>query len=421
MSTLRDLRETLDERAATVDDPDRYARPVAVRARIRAARQRRAVAGGVAAALVLAAGVTAAGSLGGGPDRIEPAGTVVLGVDVPEDVRVHGFPYELTGTDPLQGPDDRVLIEPAATPQAVSLVARDLGPGTATLYTDGVAVARVSEGEVSVPVPVWEGERLRVRLDGADGDARTGLAFYEGTGEPAPGVSDGAETFREQVSGATLLRAAFSDTGEVELPYDGALSDLGIATGCPDAPEGAHLTVEIDGEPASTGPCVWNGEPDLGRDRDTPGDLVPGRRHTVRAVLTDGKDGPVISDGRVALGLYRPETTVVSGVDVPSRIEMYGRTWELDPVGMTTVRADVDWSRTLETGTSDVLVGFAARGDGLARLRWAGELSRGSSSYVEATWGASGQGALLLKGDTYRISFDAEDLRDASLLVYRPV
>lgn len=422
MSTLRDLRETLDERAGTVDDPERYARPVAVRARIRAARQRRAAAGGLAVAVALAVGITAVGTVGGSePDRPEPAGAVV-GVDVPQRTAVYGFPYELTGTDPLEGPDDRLRIQ-GNRPQAVVFAARDLGAGSATLYLGQEPVARVFGGGLSDPVPVSAGARLSVRLDGAGDLARTGLAFYRATGEPAPGVTDGQNVFRDEAFGLTRLDAAFSDTGEVELPYEGRMADLRIATGCPDAPAGAHLTVLVDDEPSSSGPCVWDGERDLSAIVDAPGDIVDGRRHEVRAVLTDGPDGPVIDDGRVGLGVYSMTTSVAGGTDVPTRIESRGRTWVLDQAEVRTFRDTDDWQDTLTAADSDLLIGVAGRtgGEGTLRIDWQGRLSRGSSPYIEAAYGAMTEGGFLPRGDTYDVRITGDDVRTAALLVYRPV
>ena len=54
MSTLDDLRGTLDRHAAELTDHDVHTRPGAVRQRVRVVRRRRAGAGGLAAAVVVA-------------------------------------------------------------------------------------------------------------------------------------------------------------------------------------------------------------------------------------------------------------------------------------------------------------------------------------------------------------------------------
>ena len=60
MSTMDDLRSTLDRHASELTDHDLHVRPVAVRERIRVVRRRRrGAAGGVAAAVVGAMALTA--------------------------------------------------------------------------------------------------------------------------------------------------------------------------------------------------------------------------------------------------------------------------------------------------------------------------------------------------------------------------
>lgn len=421
MNTLDDLRTTLEQHAEGFDDTARPARVAAVHHRVRAVRRRRASAGVVAATLAVVAGVAAVGSLRE-PGSVEPAGPSVVGVDVPDRVSVHGFPYDLIDSGAVPEGEAWFVRGPQAVPQSVSLVGRGLGSGSATLYADDEAVSRVFGDGVGAPVPVAGDVALTVRYDGAPGDSRTGLAFYEATGEPAPGVADGAIVFREQVGSATLVDAAFS-TGPsvVELPAAGDLADLHVATWCTTDERGMWLTTEVDGQPSSSRPCVWDGVRDPGTNTEVPAVGSDGRSHTVRTVLTRGSFGPDATDtkARLGLGIYAQETTMVAGTGVPSVVEAQGRTWALDPAGMTTVEVD-NWERTVDTTDGDVLLGVVGRAETL-RLDWEGRLSRGSSPSYESDLGAAGIGALLLQGDRYTVRMTGSEVRKASLLVYRPV
>lgn len=422
MNTLDDLRATLDQHAEGLQDTAEHTRVAAVRRRVRVVRRRRASATAVAAVLVVAAGVAAVGSLRS-PDRVEPAGPAVVGVDVPAEVSVLGFPYALSDSGPVEDPDEVVAVDELAVPRVVSLVGGDLGSGSATLFADGVAVSRVTGDEVGAPVPLSvDGAKLRVRYDDAPDGARSGLAFYEATGEPAPGVADGAIVFRDTVGSATLVDAGFSgETSEVALTYRGDLADLRLATDCATDEKGMWLTVEVDGQQASSAPCVWDGDRDpAGTWLDTVERWSDRQQHTVRAFLTRGSWDPAAIDtpARVGLALYEQGTTRVGSSDVPSLVEAYGRTWELDPAGMTTVEVD-NWERTVDAADSDLLV--AVTGDAeTVRLDWSGEGTRGSAASMEDDLGNLSHGALLLRGDRYRARVTGQDVREVSVLVYRP-
>lgn len=427
MNTLDDLRATLTREADLLEDPERYARPVAVRERVRRVRRRRrATAGAVAVAAVAAvvAGVTVVHP----PEPVQPAAEVV-GVDVPREVSVVGFPYRLSDTVRLDG-DHRTRLRPGPQ-RAVSLVADGLGSGSATLYVDGVPVARAhGDEDVELPAPVGSdyATRLRVRVDGAPEGARVGLAVYESTGGLAPGVSNGDAVFRDSVAGDSLLTGAFSEAGEQDLSvrFTGALRDVRFSDYCRTSTRGLWFNVSVDGDAPFSGECK-NSDP---RDAGTASSSFGGgkaRPHVVRIWLTRGMDGPEVApeDGVLGLGVYRlaePRRRVL-GMEVAETVEDGGRTFRLERVVRQPGGTDGAFSTTVDTGEDDRLVGLVGR-DGTVGLSWRGRLDSGASSWLGAHVGAAfSVDSLLLSGDSYRVT--ARSMGggpfEGALLVYRPV
>lgn len=431
MSTLRDLRETLDQHAGGIDDTERYVRPVAVRERIRVVRRRRATAAGVAAALVVAVAGTAVGTWGG--DReVQPAGPVVVGIDVPQQITVQGFPYELTTTPDLSD-DPRTTLDEADADRVVTLVARDLGGGSATLYVDDEPVARVrGDEELAAPVPAYTVERrLRVRLDGAPEDARVGLAVYTATGGLAPGVGDGEVVFPDLPPTQDLLAGAFSEPGEAgtEVTVEAALRDLRFAEYCRTETRGLVVHLSVDGEDSSFGACDV-GDPvspvAVGGTASFGGGATV-REHVVRVRVTRGEDGPEVSDPStvVGVGVYAlPEQRRVLGLGVDETVTWDSRTWVLDRVVDQPTPGE-PIRESISTADGDLLVGLVSRG-GTVGVTWTGERTTGSSTFIDSTaagTAASSLSGVLLAGETF--SVDAERRGggpfDGALLVYRPL
>lgn len=409
MNTLDDLRTTLDRHAEDLDDTGRSVRPVAVHARIRAVRRRRAGIVATAAALALVGGVAAVSSLRS-PGTPQPAS--VVGVDVPETIDVLGFPYVLDDTASL-GDDDRHALSEVRGERAITLVGSGLGDGSATLLSDGEPVARVRSGdELAAPVPVGETRPLlEVRYDGTPSDARAGIAVYEATGELASGVSNGRAVFRETYAGQPLLGAAFSEAGGSSVTFRaGAARIARIALYC-DGPGGLWVGVEVDGRPAVGSSCGADGSDATTGTSVTLDDLGPGE-HEVAVRLTRGPRGPAVEDDGVTIGagLYAVELspTRLFGSTLEHRIEHAGRTWVSDSADTSPL--------TIETATEDLLLGAVSRGS--VRLAWSGALGLGGS---DGLIGGSGGGSLLagvlLAGDTYEVRATGSDAR---ILTYRP-
>ena len=410
MNTLDDLRSTLESHADGLDDTERYARPVAVHARIRAVRRRRAGLAAAAAAVVLLAGVATVDSLRT-PDTVQPADHVVVGVDVPATIDVLDFPYALRDLHEL---DDAFRVQPSDGEQAVALAASGLGSGSATLYADGEAVARLrGDQQVAAPYPIGDGGTgLEVRFSGTGPGARAGVAVYAATGEMPDGVSDGTSVFRDTVAGNRLITAAFAAPGttSVTVQASGPLDQLQIASRCSDATEGIWFNLSVDGD----GPVQWGQCSDGGVDNTpsaTLGSRDPGR-HTFTAYATRGENGPRVPVDELGVGLYATEpATPVGNASAAATVESAGRTWRLTET--------LDATQTVvDTADGDRLVGFAASA-GRAWITWRGDLDDGRSSEVGG--GGTIYGPVLLAGDRYQVTLHQRAATgQARILVYRP-
>lgn len=438
MSTLRDLRDTLDEHADRLDDPDRYARVAAVRARVRVVRRRRAAATAVAAAVAVVATVTAVGSLRS-PGEVEPAGPSVIGIDLPEELTYQGFPYALDETRALT-PGQRTSFGPEDEERLLALTARDLGEGAATLYVGDDAVARLlgDDDHVGVPVLVSGGSEVRVRLDDAADGARVGVASYDATGELAEGVDNGRAVFRSTVGTATLVHAAFGDDA-VETTFTGSLAETRFARYCRAGRPGLWVSVEIDGDGPVRTSCPHAGdlvvEPGLdpGASQWAIGSGTRDVEHTVRISVTDAEGNPVSADGNaVGIGVYHQAAPrlAIAGTEVETSVEYAGRTWvlqtrtggDVNDLGEIGGGGTNDYGTDLDPSDDDVLIGYVVRGR-MTQVHWSGDLGRGESDSVDAPGiVTSGLAGIALRGDYYRVSITSETpVTQAALLFYRPV
>lgn len=401
MNTLDDLRSTLGQRAEELHDTERFIRPVAVRARIRAVRRWRAAAVATAAVLVLAGGVAAASSLRS-PGMPQPAS--VVGINVPHRIEMLGFPYTLDGTATL-GTGGSHQLDELDGDRAVTLVGSGLGAGSATLLSDGEPVARVRAGQPSAaPVPLGGSEALlEVRYDGAPTDARAGVAIYEATGELAPGVSNGEVVFRDVYAGQPLLGAALSDPGESAVTFEaGGATSMRVVPYC-DGPAGLWFRLDLDGETLMQGACGADGTTDLAATSAGTFDDLGTGTHAVRVRVSRGADGaPADGDAvTVGAGVYAHDRNAV---------EYGGQTWVSDAADGSPLMLDLS--------SDDMLLG--ASGTGNLRLTWRGDLGDGGSDGTVAGDGVGSTliAGVLLAGDTYRITATGRDAR--ILTYYRP-
>lgn len=413
MSTLDDLRTTLDRHAGDVHDTERYVRPAAVRARIRAVRRRRAAVVSAVAALVMIGAVAGFASLGSSPGPEPADNTTVIGVDVPERIELLGVPYRLTGSEPM----DVSFAWGDWKPHAVILVASGLGTGTATLFAQGEPVARLRAGERVAPAVLVEGAaNLYVRFDGAGSHAKAGIAIYTATGEQASGVTDGVAVFRDRVAAGQLLDAAFSDgtSAAATIRFNERLDRVRIAEYCRTDDPGLWVNVAVDGERFLYGECGRESDPDPGTGGAT-WDVPTSGWHTAEVYVTRGEDGPRVPDADAVVGLGAYPVVRTDDGDAAT-LEQDGRTWLLERV--------VDADRvTIDTSGGDRLLGYTGR-RGQVWVTWRGALDDGRSgtSSTSAGLGAgSATAGVLLAGDSYDVRLHTRgEGASGRILVYRP-
>lgn len=444
MSTLDDLRRTLDERAGALTDDGLADRAGAVRGRVTRIRRRRAAVGVAAVVLAIGAGVGLRTVDLGRPDAIAPSGPrpevtgPVLGVDVPSSLDVLGFPYRRV---------DVREVDEAAQPlgggrsaQAVVLVGSGLaGDGTATLYVDDVAVARVDAAHPVAPAyPIDSGDaRLSVRLADAGTDARTALAVFR-SDELAPGVAapDGSAVFRREVAGQRLVGAAWS-IGDQAPPVlrvpDGLPAGARVATYCRTATKDVGLETRSESAPLlGEFGCSDEGRDVTGGatfDGDLDASTVTARPVAIRgkeqAPLTD-----VPSDLLVGVAVYAPMPSSgeeLLGTAVPEYVEQGGRTWRLSHT-VPELAGPVSQS-VGQPGAGDRLV-MAYSGRGTAGVRWTdarGDQGGGDYQTTNDTDSTGVQVVGVLLGGTgpyvLRQAPPIEDERPArtALAVYEPL
>ena len=333
MTSLDDLRATLDLHAGDLTDTDTVSRTTAVHARVRVVRRRRRAlaAGGTAAVLAVVAGVALLpeGTRQAAP---EPA-TTVVGLTPPAQLSALDFDYDLT--EGIEGDGGRVTVD---------LPESDL-PRLISWGTSG-ADDRVTITGPAVPEPLiydvddfsdfyyvgpGGSEKLTIRSAGG----QPGIAVYTlGDARPA-GITTGGVTFREAPAGLVLLGAAVSEPGdsEVTVPAEAMSQGIALSYDCEGGSADVYLHLDIAGEP-SVGSGSGCGQ--LPIDAATSGRAglrtTPGADVTARVYATEGPKGPRVdsSEMRMSLGVYgRTDDKRPAGADgyLTELIEWRGHVW----------------------------------------------------------------------------------------------
>lgn len=352
MSTLDDLRRTLDRHAGDLADrpgTDAVGRSAAVHGRVRAVRRRRRGALAVAAAVV--AGTVVTGVLGGG-GAPEPAGPDRrLGeVTAPATIESLGWTYEFL--DGASGPSSATLrLEPTDRPLLVSWATESETARLQLLLGGSTRRAWSSTGDPFddfTVVPAGQSARITVRGQDA------ALALY-GLGDAAPeGHTHAGVTFREQTAEAIHLASTIGTPGaaEVELALPRPEGPLRLSYFCAGAASGyQHLSVNGErvmfgrGCDESTFDPAGQGALTLGPGGST--DLADPVR--LRMWVTDGRRGPLVEDPAVQLGLgaysEREPGARLLGYRVPAVRELDGHRWQLvrterTPPGVHSISAE---------------------------------------------------------------------------------
>ncbi|MFC5176433.1 hypothetical protein [Nocardioides taihuensis] len=330
MSTISDLRETLDRHAEDLVDTGLTGRAGAVRRQVRVARRRRAATAIVAAAVALGGTVTAVGLAEGRSSTPQPA-SELGGHAVPAQLTSLGYTYAYT--DGVAGAESATLSLPATNaPRLVSWAAsgdgleltgprHDAWSSGATHFDDFAFVAA--------------GDHPTFTASGDD----VALAVYELTDAAPEGVTRDGITFRQQVAGQSLLDAAVADSGAARASADiegAGAGRLTVAYFCTGGGDGTTVHVSVAGMPAaSTAGCTDDTFDPGGIDgrRSLSWTPPPGGTGQVRVWATRGPDGPEVVDPdlRLGVGIYGPaeSTERTAGVSLPALTERDGHVWQL--------------------------------------------------------------------------------------------
>ena len=408
MSTMDDLRSTLDRHASELTDHDVHARPVAVRERIRVVRRRRRAAVGSVAAVVVGA-VALSLSLPGG--RQAPvADRTLAGHVAPWTMSSLGYTYTFVQARQGEG-KAQLRLAPSEQPSLVSWATS--GPD------DEVTLRGVGEGPLTVTaddfgdfvfVPPRRGGTITVT-----GEGDVALAVYDLTGA-APGDTRDGITFRDDVAGQHLLADAIGEPGQAELGVDLSTGGgaLPISYLCSGGPRDAWLHISVNGgETVSGGGCDDSlfDPAGLGGVVTYP-DAHEARSLHLRMWVTHGEKGDAVEDPdlRIALGAYAPAPAVtrLAGSPVPATTEHDGHLWRL-----VDTKAGSPGARELEVRGVDgqetlVELNFARVGSGVIRtLRDGGPggsmfAAGGAGSTVAVIPATGGSVGLRASGDSLR-------------------
>ena len=329
MSSIDDLRGTLDRHAEGFVDHDLHVRPVAVRERVRAVRRRRrSMVWMAAAAVVAAVGVTVVGL--GGDQQVPPADRTLAGHVAPEKMTSLGYTYAFAHA--RQG-DGKVILELPRSDQPRLLSWATAGPDDrVTLRAPGEKPETLETddfGDYSFVAPRTGGTFTLT------GSGQVALAAYDLTDAPPAGDTSGGVTFRSEVAGQRLVADAFGKPGtaELSLDLDVGAGPLPISYLCSHGPKAAWIHISLDGEPVVFGAGCDDSTFDPGGNGGFTSYLPAaqaGNLH-LRIWVTDGEHGSLVDDAdlRVGLAAYAPAETVqmLAGTPVTQTTEFDGHVW----------------------------------------------------------------------------------------------
>ena len=399
MSTLHELRLTLDEHAERLHDSGHIDRTAAVHQRVRAVRRRRTAAVAIAAVVAIIATAVVTQTLRTPEDPV-PA-EQWHGVDVPTEVDLAAGTYDLDELRDME-PGEKVSFPypEKLDRRAVALMAPGLGDGTATLLVNGNPVTRlVGDSELTPTFALWLND-LQIRLDGAPAGAQVGIATYNGPDTVFPEIHENDK----------LAASTTSDDSSAEITVTAALSELELAALCSSTTGEITMTVDdvavVDAEACSQNFQLEDGS--FSTEQLADNDRV--EEHTIRVERTE----PGVSVAAYVLG-DGPE---ILGQQVAETVEYMGRSWTLDE----TIDQDggaLPLSAEITTTDEDRLVQFVNANGGAAATLTSG---LGEPCEAISTQGLSDScNPILLAGDVHQIEVTGYTLTtEAAILVYRP-
>lgn len=398
MTTLTDLRRTLEEHAARVDDGESVVRATAVRHRVGVVRRRRRVAGAGALALV-AALVGGATFVTRGRGDALPSAPTVLGVRAPGTLRSLGYTYRVDGHTSTFSGSGSVRITAAAVPRLYSWTTDRAARVRMVLPNGEIWTSTATHFRDFVEIPAAQTGRLQVSVS----RGRVGLASYALTDRAPDGVTKDGVTFRRVVAGTPLLGAIITDPGQTDATtsFVEPGGEVGVHLSCVGLPHGAIVHVSFNGSERTSGDCNDPNTFDPGTASGARfAGSHAGRTVSLRVWATRSQRStrPLASGAaprlRMFVGVYGPvPEAFVGGTRVPSVVEQDGHTWSLarvashrhgDPVALRPVHdqmvAQLAWSTKGST-----VVSFAA-----GRMPVAGGRFDGGQASIGDLWVPAG-------------------------------
>lgn len=390
MSSLTDLRRTLDQHAADVTGAEVVARTMSVHRRVAVVRRRRRAVAAGAVSLVLLAAVAAA-VLPRATTQPQPVAPTLLGQKAPDWVKSLGFHYDTDGRGYTFHDAGTIQVKASDRPRLFSWtttlrtrVAIEL-PDHRTWYSP------LSEFKDYVVIPPGQGGSLGFEaVKGGD----VGVASYQLSDQPPDGYAKDGIAFRSDIAGATLLRGLVPDQGTTgaSSTFVAPHGQVSLAVVCSGLPEGDTLHVGFAGHEATSVDAAscdprefWDaGTHEVARFQ---GVGTPGQPVRLRMWVTAGRDSATrlpagsTPDLKMGVGVYGPVPLErVGGTPVPASMEYLGHTWMLGSSMSTDLTARawahltpypngrpvvVAWSRPGRTETLKVTYRAGSESDGV--------------------------------------------------------
>ena len=327
MSTLDELRRTMDQHADGIRDDAVHVRAAAVRRRGQQVRRQRRVGVAVAAAAVVA--TTAALLTLPGGSSPQPADRTLLGMKAPATMTSLGYTYDFSRG--VVGDADRTVVRLTASDEPRLISWADKGVATIRVRTADDRVI-VSRGDFEDFTSVAPGQSGTWTITGTD----TAAAIYtlDATRPPDGATQDGI-TYRSRILDRRLIGAQVGQVGEssvrstMELPA----GRIGFSSSCTGGDENTWFHVEVQGATSSFGANCTAPIFDPGGNLETEFRWDTAGPTVVHAWATEGEHGPVLDHRpvRITFGFYSMghDTIEVAGQETDQQVEYDGHVWAI--------------------------------------------------------------------------------------------
>ena len=395
MSTLSDLRSTLDEHAERVADGEAVVRTAAVRHRVGVVRRRRRAVGAGGLALVVA---TVIGVVGMQRASSTPP-PVVFGVRAPDTITSLGYTYRSDGRAATFTGHGALRLTASSKPRVYSWTTDRPSRVRLVLPSGEIWTSQQTEFTDFVQIPAGPGGKLRISVPAG----RVGLASYTLTDTAPPGYTRNGSTFRQSVDGTPLLAAAISDQGQplLETTYVATGGEVDLRLACSGVPKGYAVNLSLNGDgrvSSSSSTCDagdWVDPAATGSSqlRDRAAGTTVRVRVWVSTGFGNGRVLPAsaVPDLRMGIGVYGPTSTRrVGGWRLPTVVEQDGHTWGLASTVTTT-----DAPLRIEPSAEDRVAGMAWHTPGGSEVEF--RSGRDAPSGYDVAGGKAAMGALWVR------------------------